>query len=79
MSKQSITNSVTKCSTSSGFPPQLELLKEELISISGALPMENPGSRWPKTTLGALKDDVRLTPDQLTQLTEICKSDPPIP
>lgn len=38
-----------------------------------ALPKENPGSRWPKTSLGALKDGARLTPDQLDKLNAICK------
>lgn len=37
------------------------------------LPRENPGSRWPKTSLGALKDGARLTPEQLQTLNAICK------
>jgi hypothetical protein len=37
-----------------GFPPSLVALKEH-ISEFYAVPGENPGSRWPKTSLGALK------------------------
>lgn len=36
------------------------------------LPPENPGSRWPKTTLGCLRDGARLAPDQLAALNRIC-------
>ena len=39
------------------------------------LPKENPGSRWPKTSLGALKDKKRLTPDQLALLLRICREE----
>ena len=32
-----------------------------------------PPPRWPKTSLGCLKDGVRLTPEQLDTLTRICR------
>ena len=57
----------------SGFPRALIDLKEALAAACSALPPENPGSKWPKTTLGALNNGARLTPEQLAQLNTICK------
>ncbi len=48
-------------------------LKQRLSHTYPSLPKENPGSRWPKTSLAALKDNQRLTPDQLERLVAICK------
>ena len=49
-------------------------LKHDIGDIAGpALKAENPGSRWPKTTLAALRDRARLTPEQLQQLNGICR------
>jgi len=56
-----------------GFPQQLVELKQQLTDFYQALPKENPGSKWPKTSLGALKEGKRLTPEQLTQLNTICR------
>ncbi len=56
-----------------GFPPALVNLKQQLSEHHPTLPKENPGSRWPKTSLGALKDGTRLTPDQLNTLLAICR------
>ena len=39
-----------------GFPPVLAGIKARL-NAEDALPPENFGSRWPKTTLAALRDD----------------------
>lgn len=36
---------------------------------------ENPGSRWPKVTLGAVKDGFRLTPEQFQELRKLCKEE----
>lgn len=47
-------------------------LKEGLNSVTG-LPKENPGSMWPKTTFGCLRDGRRLTPEQLATLLELCR------
>ena len=56
-----------------GFPPALMRLKAAVSAAHPGLPRENPGSRWPKTSLGAVRDKQRLTPEQLTALIAICK------
>ena len=56
-----------------GFSPALTKLKEDINLQHPELPQENPGSRWPKTSLGALKDGQRLTPDDLRILTDLCR------
>ncbi|KAK9866566.1 hypothetical protein WJX84_005361 [Apatococcus fuscideae] len=56
-----------------GFPPPIVSLKRQIEASHPGLNTENPGSRWPKTSLGALKDDKRLTPDQLKCLNSICE------
>ena len=58
--------------TKSGFPPALVDLKERIEQAHPCLPKESPGSKWPKTTLAALKDGKRLTPKQLDALNELC-------
>jgi hypothetical protein len=53
------------------FPPGKQ--QRALAAHHGAtLPAENPGSRWPKSTLGALRDGARLTPAQLATLHAVC-------
>ena len=56
-----------------GFPPVLAGLKRRIAETFPALPPEKPGSKWPKTTLGCLKEGARLTPDQLRKLTQLCE------
>ena len=56
-----------------GFPPVLADLKRRIAETFPALPPEKPGSKWPKTTLGCLKEGARLTPDQLRTLTQLSK------
>mmetsp|Transcript_14691 Transcript_14691/g.37746 ORF Transcript_14691/g.37746 Transcript_14691/m.37746 type:complete len:263 (+) Transcript_14691:272-1060(+) len=56
----------------SGFPPALVKLKAAMRGSFEALPTENPGSKWPKTTLGCVKDGKRLTPSELETLNAIC-------
>lgn len=56
-----------------GFPPALLALKQNIADLYGSLPKENPGSKWPKTTIGAVKDGKRLTPQQFHTLREICR------
>jgi hypothetical protein len=56
-----------------GFPPALVRLKQHLDRRHGSLPKENPGSKWPKTSLGAVKDKCRLDPQQLDSLLRICR------
>ncbi|KAK9813428.1 hypothetical protein WJX73_008260 [Symbiochloris irregularis] len=57
-----------------GFCPTLCALKANIEALNLGLPKENPGSKWPKTSLGCLKDNKRLTPDDLQKLNEICRS-----
>lgn len=57
-----------------GFSPVLQDIKTQIASRLPGLPMENPGSRWPKTTLGALRDNKTLTKDDLTVLKAICRT-----
>ena len=61
-----------------GFSPALTKLKEELSEQHPELPRENPGSRWPKTSLGALRDDQRLTPGNLRTLMDLCRQVNPL-
>ena len=42
-----------------GFPPGLAGAKAALAEQGLPLKKENFGSKWPKTTLGAVKDDAR--------------------
>ncbi|KAK9903307.1 hypothetical protein WJX75_002515 [Coccomyxa subellipsoidea] len=58
-----------------GFPPALVRLKQHLDRRHGSLPKENPGSKWPKTSLGAVKDKCRLDPQQLDSLLRICREE----
>lgn len=56
----------------SGFTTPLMGLKQRLTAAHPSLPPENPGSKWPKTSLGCLLDERRLTPEQLALLCRIC-------
>ncbi|KAL6754391.1 hypothetical protein V8C86DRAFT_353040 [Haematococcus lacustris] len=58
-----------------GFPPSLRTLKQNINNNVLSLPRENPGSRWPKTSLGCLRDGTRLTPQQLQRLQAICHAE----
>ena len=56
-----------------GFPPVLAGIKARLNEEDG-LPPENFGSRWPKTTLAALRDDAPpLSLAELTSLRALCE------
>ena len=56
-----------------GFPPVLAGIKAWLNEEDG-LPPENFGSRWPKTTLAALRDDAPpLSLAELTSLRALCE------
>ncbi|KNC85654.1 hypothetical protein SARC_02175 [Sphaeroforma arctica JP610] len=56
------------------FTPALQLLKDSINANNEiVLQAENHGSRWPKTTLGAIKDDhPPLSLSELKMLREIC-------
>ena len=56
-----------------GWPPSLEGLKRSLEDESPELlAPENAGSRWPKVTLGCMRDGATLTADQFDVLRAIC-------
>lgn len=59
-----------------GFPPALKKAKELIKAQIPILKDENFGSKWPKTTLGAVNDDDGctgdLTMDELQKLKRIC-------
>ncbi|KXZ55125.1 hypothetical protein GPECTOR_3g277 [Gonium pectorale] len=59
----------------SGFPPPLLCLKDSINETVPGLTPEYSGSKWPKTSLGALHDKARLTPEQLERLNAICKEE----
>ncbi|KAF6251300.1 hypothetical protein COO60DRAFT_1561459 [Scenedesmus sp. NREL 46B-D3] len=56
-----------------GFPPALVSLKQQIGDFYQSLPKESPGSRWPKTSLAAVREGRRLTPAQLQRLNDICR------
>jgi hypothetical protein len=55
-----------------GFSPTLVSIKRELETLIPGLKQDNPGSRWPKTTLGALRDGRTLSLGEVRTLREIC-------
>jgi len=56
-----------------GFPRSLMLAKERLCTLLPGLKDENFGSKWPKTTLAAVKDGTPdLTMTQFERLRDIC-------
>jgi len=61
-----------------GWTPTLTCLKRELEEEMHWLGAEDDGSKWPKTTLGALRDtDPGLTKDELKRLRAICAASLP--
>eukprot|EP00850_Spirogloea_muscicola_P002714 SM000010S04352 [mRNA] locus=s10:1079419:1087306:+ [translate_table: standard] len=60
-----------------GIPPAFEELKLAIEGLSPAVVRENPGSKWPKTSLACLRDGARLSPYQLVALRHICRQAPP--
>ncbi|PRW44592.1 hypothetical protein C2E21_6681 [Chlorella sorokiniana] len=59
----------------SGFTGALLDLKQRVTAAHPTLPPENPGSKWPKTSIGCLRDGRRLTPEQLATLCRICSEE----
>jgi hypothetical protein len=55
-----------------GFSPSLAALKRKIAEVLHHLPPEAPGSRWPKTSLGALPDERPLSLDELRRLRTVC-------
>lgn len=62
-----------------GFSRTLLGIKEEIDRELSGLSPEHPGSRWPKTTLGALYDDAHLTWEDVRKIREICDTVLPDP
>eukprot|EP00929_Paragymnodinium_shiwhaense_P038333 TRINITY_DN20266_c0_g1_i3.p1 TRINITY_DN20266_c0_g1~~TRINITY_DN20266_c0_g1_i3.p1 ORF type:complete len:157 (+),score=22.08 TRINITY_DN20266_c0_g1_i3:88-558(+) len=57
-----------------GWPPSLADFKAELASSHAALPPERMGSKWPKTTLGALREGSgALSREEFATLTDVCR------
>ncbi len=55
-----------------GFTPTLLKIKEEIDELVKGLKSENPGSKWPKTTLGAIQDNKNLNREDFNILHAIC-------
>lgn len=55
-----------------GFSRTLTAIKRAIEEGIPGLKPENPGSRWPKTTLGCLREGVELTENQVHKLRKIC-------
>jgi hypothetical protein len=56
----------------SGFPQPLVTLKEKIGAAFTTIAAEGNGSKWPKTTLAAVKDGKRLSLEQLKKLKAVC-------
>jgi hypothetical protein len=56
-----------------GFPPAILEMKNRIASQHPALPPEASGSKWPKSSLGCLRDGVTLTVEQFNTLNQLCK------
>ncbi|SPQ99318.1 unnamed protein product (mitochondrion) [Plasmodiophora brassicae] len=56
-----------------GFPRGVSDVKAT-IAKRLSLPGENPGSRWPKVTLGACADGVTLSYEEMCRLQDLCES-----
>jgi len=55
-----------------GWPPQVNLFKAQIESAVGnSFIPEQPGSRWPKTTLAVLQDGKTLSLEQLQRLNSV--------
>lgn len=57
----------------SGWSPAVKDLKDRISRAHPTLPKESPGSQWPKTSIGCLRDGVTLTKDQFSALASLCK------
>ena len=55
-----------------GVPGQVGELKRALEEALPGLPQENFGSKWPKVSLGCLRDGRTLTRDELGALDRLC-------
>ena len=60
------------CLAYEGFTRPLLDIKRDIGNAVPGLKPENPGSAWPKTTLGALRDDKALTWAEVVALRGVC-------
>ncbi|MBX2840291.1 MAG: hypothetical protein KTR26_00865 [Flammeovirgaceae bacterium] len=56
-----------------GFPESILNIKSEIDKNIQGLTLENPGSKWPKTTLGCLKGGETLNNKEIANLKDICE------
>ncbi|KAH7617238.1 hypothetical protein NADE_007024 [Nannochloris sp. 'desiccata'] len=57
-----------------GFPPAILDMKQRIAAQHPELPPESSGSKWPKSSLGCLRDGVTLTVGQFETLNTLCKN-----
>ena len=55
-----------------GFTRTLVDMKKDVAQAIPDLKPENPGAKWPKTTLGCLEEKMQLTDQQVRDLRDIC-------
>ena len=55
-----------------GFPSPLVEIKNLLEEMLPGLGPEDEGSKWPKTTLAAVRDGTTLDPDRVARLLQLC-------
>jgi len=58
-----------------GFPDALLELKSHIADLYPGLVKEYPGSKWPKTSIGCLRDNKRLSREDLEKLRNICSEE----
>ncbi len=56
-----------------GFSRTLLSIKQKIEEEIPGLTPENPGSKWPKTSLGCLREHVKLSDNQVRKLRKICE------
>lgn len=58
-----------------GFPDALLQLKSQIADCYPGLVKEFPGSKWPKTSIACLRDNKRLSREDLEKLRDICSEE----
>ncbi|KAG6543129.1 hypothetical protein Mapa_015378 [Marchantia paleacea] len=61
-----------------GIPASILQIKRDVDQELQGVVRENPGSKWPKTSLACLRDDKVLTLEQLSKLRRICSEESPV-
>ncbi|BBM96726.1 hypothetical protein MPTK1_1g00170 [Marchantia polymorpha subsp. ruderalis] len=60
-----------------GIPNSILQIKRDVDQELQGVVRENPGSKWPKTSVACLRDDKVLTLEQLSKLRRICSEESP--